>query len=184
MLSLVIIMTAWPVHGKPLLDMTALAASFNWNVFWMGAFYITLSGFISKDSVGISATLSAWFAPLLGVIPSIVFVLLAIYLSMILSHFLNNLVVGLVFISAITALSGSIEGINLAAAVMSIYLGCNCACAMPSANPVNAITFSNTDLITFKNQSALGWAACFFMATFCCLMYFVMAFYFNLIGLM
>ena len=149
----------------------------------MAAFYTTISTFISKDTVGISATLGAWFGPLLEVVPPVVFVILAIYLSMIISNFLNNMVVALVFISAIMALSSSIEGINMAAAALAIYHGSNCSIGMPSANPVNAITFSNTDLISFKNQNKLGWISGTVMATVSVGLYFVMAFYFNMIGL-
>lgn len=183
MLVLTFVMMTVPIEGKPLLEMSTIGKGFNWSIFWMSAFYITISGFISQDSVGISATLSTWFAPLLQVMPAVAFVVLAIYLSMILSNFLNNMVIALVFISAIMALSSSVEGINLAAAAMAIYLGSNCSIGMPSANPVNAITFSNTDLIAFKRQSALGWAAGVVMATVCVVLYFVMAFYFNMIGL-
>ena len=183
MLILVVVMMTVPINGKPLLEMTTMGKGFNWGVFWMAAFYTTISGFISKDSVGISATLSAWFAPLLTVLPAVVFVILAIYLSMILSNFLNNMVVALVFISAIVALSHSIEGINLAAATIAIYLGSNCAIGMPSANPVNAIAFSTNDLITFKNQSRLGWITGFVMATISVGIYFVMAIVFNMMGL-
>lgn len=149
----------------------------------MAAFYTTISTFISKDTVGISATLGSWFGPLLEVVPPVIFVILAIYLSMIISNFLNNMVVALVFISAIMALSSSIEGINMAAAALAIYHSSNCSIGMPSANPVNAITFSNTDLISFKNQSKLGWIAGMIMSTVSVGLYFVMAFYFNMIGL-
>jgi len=183
MIALVVVMMTIPINGKPLLDMNTLGNGFGWGVFLMAAFYATISGFISKPEVGISATLGSWFAPLLQVLPAVVFVILAIYLSMILSNFLNNLVISLVFISAIMAISGSIEGINLAAASLAIYLGSNCAIAMPSANPVNAITFSYTDLISFKTQSKVGWISGFVMATVCVAMYFVMAVFFNMIGL-
>lgn len=183
MLILSALMLMIPIEGKPLLDMATLGNGFNWSVFWMAAFYTTISTFISKDSVGISATLGAWFGPLLEVVPPVVFVILAIYLSMIISNFLNNMVVALVFISAIMALSSSIEGINMAAAALAIYHGSNCSIGMPSANPVNAITFSNTDLISFKNQSKLGWISGTVMATISVGLYFVMAFYFNMIGL-
>ena len=183
MLILSALMMTIPIEGKPLLDMSTLGKGFNWSIFWMAAFYTTISGFISQDSVGISATLSAWFAPLLNVVPPVIFVILAIYLSMIISNFLNNMVVALVFISAIMALSSSIEGINMAAAALAIYAGSNCSIGMPSANPVNAITFSNTDLISFKNQSKLGWVSGTIMATVSVGLYFVMAVYFNAIGL-
>ena len=93
------------------------------------------------------------------------------------------MVVALVFISAIVALSHSIEGINLAAATIAIYLGSNCAIGIPSANPVNAIAFSTNDLITFKNQSRLGWITGFVMATISVGIYFVMAIVFNMMGL-
>ena len=183
MLILVVVMMTIPVNGKPLLDMTTMGKGFSWGVFWMAAFYTTISGFISKPEVGISSTLSSWFAPLLQVLPAVILVILAIYLSMILSNFLNNMVVALVFISAIMALSSSIEGINLAAATMAIYLGSNCAIGMPSANPVNAITFSSTDLISFKNQSKVGWITGFMMATVSVALYFIMAIFFNMVGL-
>lgn len=183
MLILVAIIMVVPINGKPLLDMGNLSRGFNWGVFWLVAFYTTISTFISKDSVGISATLSTWAAPLVKVLPSVVFVIVAIYLSMALSNFLNNAVVALVFIGAIMALSSSIEGINMAAATFAIYLGSNSSIAMPSANPVNAIAFSMTDLITFKNQSRLGWITGFVMATFSVVMYFVMAPVFTAMGL-
>ena len=183
MLILVIVMMSVPVNGKPLLDMATMGKGFSWNVFWMAAFYTTISGFISKPEVGISASLSNWFAPMLQVMPAVVFVILAIYLSMILSNFLNNMVVALVFISAIMALSSNIEGINMAAAALAIYLGSNCSIGLPSANPVNAITFSNTDLISFKMQSRLGWITGFIMATISVVMYFIMAVFFNMAGI-
>ena len=141
MLILVIVMMSIPVNGKPLLDMATMGKGFSWNVFWMAAFYTTISGFISKPEVGISASLSNWFAPLLQIMPAVVFVILA------------------------------------------IYLGSNCSIGLPSANPVNAIAFSSTDLISFKTQSRLGWITGFIMATISVVMYFVMAVFFNMAGI-
>lgn len=178
---LLLAMMVIPVNGKPLLDLKDV--SFDWNTFLMAAFYPTIAGFISSDAAGITATMQTFLSPILEKIPGVTFVVVSIYVAMILSQFLNNGVVAIIFVSAVTAISESFSGINLAAAVMAIYMGSNAVCALPSANPVNAITFSNTDLIKFKNQTFVGWTSNFAMATFAVVLYFIMTLYFNAFGL-
>ena len=181
MFVLLLAMMIIPINGKPLLDLRNV--KFDWDTFLMAAFYPTLAGFISNDAAGITATMTTILSPILERIPGVLFVIVCIYLAMICSQFLNNMVVAIIFISAVTAIAESFSGINLAAAVMAIYMGSNAVCALPSANPVNAITFSNTDLIKFKNQTFVGWTSNFAMATFAVGLYFIMALYFKAFGL-
>ena len=181
MFLLLLAMMIIPINDKPLLDLKTV--QFDWNTFLMAAFYPTIAGFIANDAAGITATMTSVLSPILDKIPGVLFVIVCIYLAMIASQFLNNMVVAIIFISAVTAIAESFTGINLAAAIMAIYMGSNAVCALPSANPVNAITFSNTDLIKFKNQTFVGWTSNFAMATFAVVLYFVMTFYFGLFGM-
>lgn len=181
MFLLLLAMMIIPINDKPLLDLKTV--QFDWNTFLMAAFYPTIAGFIANDAAGITATMTSVLSPILDKIPGVLFVIVCIYLAMIASQFLNNMVVAIIFMSAVTAIAESFTGINLAAAIMAIYMGSNAVCALPSANPVNAITFSNTDLIKFKNQTFVGWTSNFAMATFAVVLYFVMTFYFGLFGM-
>lgn len=160
MLALIVVMMLWPVNGKPLMDLQALSANFNWGIYICISYFMTMASFIDKPESGISASLQSAFAPLLSALPPIAFLIVAILLSVILTNVLNNMVVAVVFITIMFTLESYLTGINMQAATLAIVLASFAACATPAANPANAFVFSNRDLISVKNQIVHGVKTC------------------------
>lgn len=172
MLALMIVMMMWPVDGKPLMDLQKLSAKFNWGIYICISYFMTIAGFIGSSDVGISTTLQAIFSPLLMALPPIAFLIVTILLSVILTNVLNNMVVAVVFITIMFTLESYLHGIHMQAATLTIVLASFAACATPAANPSNAFVFSNTDLVSFKNQMVHGIKTCLVLTIFTLFIYY------------
>lgn len=171
-LILMLIMVFIQVDGKPMLDVTELAAKFNWPIYFLICFFFGIANFLGSDEAGITASFKTLFEPLLVFMPPIAFVIVALILSTILTNFLNNLPVAIIFISTMFALRETMIGINMEAASLAIIMASFAACATPAANPVNAITFANTDLIDTKMSLKVGSICCALLCFICIFFYF------------
>lgn len=168
----IVVMMTWQVDGKPLMNLQELSANFNWGIYLCISFFIPLGSFVGGDNTGISATLTRLFQPILSGLPPIVFLIAIVILAIILTNVLNNMVVSMIFISIMFSLQSYLPGINMEAGTLSIVLAAYAACATPAANPCNAYIFSNTDLISFKNQMIQGVKACIIIALFILVIYY------------
>lgn len=167
-----VVMMFWQTDGEPLMNLQELSALFNWGIYLCISFFIPLGSFVGGDNTGISATLSLLFQPILSGLPPMVFLVVIVILAIILTNFLNNMVVSMLFISIMFSLQEYLPGVNMEAATLAIVLGAYAACATPAANPCNAYIFSNTDLISFKNQMSQGVKACIMIAVFTLVIYY------------
>lgn len=171
-LSSIAVMMLWHCDGKPLMSLPDLSSHFNWGIYLCISFFIPLGSFIGSESTGISATLSTIFQPVLSGLSPIVFLIAVVIFAAILTNFLNNMVVSILFISIMFSLQSYLGGINMEAATFAVVLGSYAACATPAANPCNAYIFSNTDLISFKNQLKQGCKACVMIIMFILVIYY------------
>lgn len=171
-LALLLIMVFIQIDGKPLLDPMELAAKFNWPIYFLMCFFMAIASFLGSDATGITATFKELFSPILTAVPPFLFVIIALILSTILTNFLNNMPVAVIFISTMYALSGSMPNINLTAASLAIIMASFAACATPAANPANALAFSNTDLISTSMSIKIGSICCGILCLICIVIYF------------
>jgi len=171
-LATLLVMIMLQVDGKPLLNIMELAQKFNWPIYLLICFFMGIAGFLGSADVGLTTTFKEWLAPLLNVMPPIVFVIFAMVFATILTNFLNNMPVAVIFISLMFAMGDAMEGINLTAACLGIIMAAFAACATPAANPVNAICFSSTDLIKISTSIKVGCICCGLLCLICILVYY------------
>ena len=171
-LLLMAVMVFIQVDGKDLLNPMELAAKFNWPVYLFVCFFFCIANFIGSEEAGITATFAELFEPLLTAVPPIAFVIIAMALSTLLTNFMNNLPVAIIFISTMYALSSTMEGINMLAAYLGITMASFAAVALPSSNPPNALAFSNADLINKKVSIQVGTIISILMLLVCIIAYF------------
>lgn len=171
-LATLLVMIAVQVDGKPLLNVMELAQKFNWSLYLLICFFMGIAGFLGSPDVGLTATAKLWLAPLLSVMPPAAFVILAMIFATILTNFLNNMPVAVIFISLMFAMGDAMEGINLTAACLGIIMASFAACATPAANPVNATCFSHTDLIKPSTSIKVGAICCGLLCLICIFIYY------------
>lgn len=171
-LVLLLIMVFIQVDGKPLLDPMELAGKFNWPIYLLMCFFMAIANFLGSDTTGITASFKELFSPILTAVPPFLFVIIALVLSTVLTNFLNNMPVAVIFISTMYALSDSMPSINLTAASLAIIMAAFAACATPAANPANALAFSNTDLIATGTSIKIGTICCGILCLICIVIYF------------
>lgn len=146
------LMSIVPVNGKPLMDIGTVAKDVNWGMIFLTAYFSPIASILTSDEVGIKATLSSALEPILeGLSPVIIVIILAL-VAIILTNFLNNMVVAIVLISTLTILADYLSSFNMLALMMIILFACNLAYVLPSGCPTNAFCYSQTELITFKGQ--------------------------------
>ena len=171
-IALLLIMVFIQNEGKPLLDPMELAAKFNWPIYFLMCFFMAIATFLGSDTTGITATFKELFTPILTTVSPFFFVIIALILSTVLTNFLNNMPVAIIFISTMYALSDSMPSINLTAASLAIIMASFAACATPAANPANALVFSNTDLISSSLSIKIGSICCGILCLICIIIYF------------
>lgn len=171
-LATMLVMVFIQVDGKPLLDIMELTKKFNWPIYFLICFFMGIAAFLGSPDVGLTTTFQLWLEPVLTIMPPTVFVCFAMIFATILTNFLNNMPVAVIFISLMFAMGDVMEGINLTAACLGIIMASFAACATPAANPVNATCFSHTDLIKPSTSILIGSICCGLLCLICMFIYY------------
>ncbi len=145
------IMMLIKVEGEPLLDFKKTAKGISWDVIMLTAFLMPLASLLGADHVGIKACVSDVVQPLVGNMSPLVLVIFIVLATGIITNFLNNMVVAVIFISVVSTMTGNLGDINLMCVAVLIILASSCAFVLPSGNPVTAFAFSYHDLVKTKD---------------------------------
>lgn len=147
------------VQGEPLMDFGKLAQYFPWNVYFIIAFLLPLATALSSDPVGIKTLLSTAAASVLTNIPGILVIFAMVLLSALITNFANNVVICVIFVSIIGTIGANMP-YNLAVMSCLVIISANISCFFPAANPMNAILFAQTDIVTFRQEATHGLLTC------------------------
>lgn len=162
-IGIVFIMLLIQVDGKPLMDIGAIAGKFSWGMYLMMAYFYGFNNFISADNAGITKTCEVYLSPFLSRMPTVAFLILILLFTVILTNFLNNMPIAVIFISLIGALSSSLPGLNAEAACIAIIVAAYASCATPASSPQTAIGYAQTDLVDAKTTMIMGTVAAIFL---------------------
>lgn len=143
------------VEGQPLLDLTRVAPYFSWNVFFVLAFLLPMATALSSDAAGLKHILAMGASSLLAGLPGLALLFAIVLLAALVTNFSNNLVVCGIFVS-IACFMGDIIPFPAPLVTCLIILGSSIALFFPAASPLNAVLFSQKDLVTFRQQFSLG----------------------------
>lgn len=161
-LFLVAILMMIKVEGKPLMDLGEIASQYPWNVYFVIVVLLPLADALSSDAVGLKQLLSAGATSLLSGLPGVLTIFLVVLISAVVTNFANNMVVCSVFVTIICFMG---DALPFSTAVMSclVILATNLSMFFPAANPMNAIIFSQKNIVTFKAEFTHGLVSCVFL---------------------
>lgn len=131
------------VDGKPIMNFTeSVAKGVLWDTIIITAIVLPVSVIMMRDELGIKQTVVQVLQPILAGHSAVEYVVVVLIISVILTNFANNAVIGIIFTSISCALAGSM-GLNLQATVALIVLAAHMALFTPAASPLAAMLHSN-----------------------------------------
>ena len=143
------------VEGEPLMDFDTLAKHFPWNVYFIIAILLPLSNAISSDEVGLNQMLSNVITPLLSGLSPVLVLFLMVLISGVITNFANNMVICTIFVTIIVFMGDALPFNPVMFSCLAI-ISSNLSMFFPAANPMNAIVFSQKDIVTFKAELTHG----------------------------
>lgn len=131
------------VDGEPIMDFTSSARrGVLWDTIIITAVVLPIATIMMSEDLGIRQTLVQFLQPILMGKGAFVYVAIVITLSVLLTNFANNAVVGIIFTSISCALADSM-GLNLQGTVCLAVLAAHVALFTPAASPLAAMLHSN-----------------------------------------
>lgn len=127
-----------------------------WETMMILAFAVVATSAMTNAACGIKDQIAAWLTPLFGEGTGMgLFIFLVILLSAVITNFIGNLIVGLMFVPIIVAFATSV-GIsqNL---VVAIAVTTNMSLFLPSASPLAALLHSNTEWCSSNDIYKYSW---------------------------
>lgn len=143
------------IDGEPLLDFSKQARHLNWSVTFMVGVLMMMTSLILAESTGIRETVITLLSPVLAGYSGFVLLVVVFMISIVLTNFMNNMVVGVIMTSILLALSSTLE-VNTAVGVLMIITASNAAFLTPAAAPTVAMLFAKKDWLKGKDVFRIG----------------------------
>ena len=151
-----VLFTLITVEGEPLLDFSKLSRSgMNWPITFMVAVLMMMTSLLMNEATGIKAFLLSLLQPLLVHFSGFTLLIFLLVVGIILTNFMNNMVVGFMLIPILVAVSDTIN-VNVAAGVLMILVACNAAYLTPAASPAAAMLFAKKNWLHGKDIVKVG----------------------------
>ena len=131
-----------------------------WETMMILAFAVVATSALTNAGTGIKDQIAAWLTPLFGEgTGTVLFIFLIILLSAVITNFIGNLVVGLMFVPIVVAFASS-AGVaqNL---VVAIAVTTNMSLFLPSGSPLAALLHSNTEWCSANDIYKYSWPIVF-----------------------
>lgn len=149
--AFVVLLLVIRIDGKPLMNFSSVCTKINWDIIIMCGCFTPITTLLGAENVGINATVSALVTPIVGNLSPLALVMFAVIASAVLTNFLNNLVVALIFSSIIGTMASSLGEISLYAVVVLIIFASSFAFVLPSGNQTTAFAFGFKEVVKAKD---------------------------------
>ena len=138
------------VDGKPLINFIEMATQgIQWNVFLITAFSIPLMTLLTNSETGIMPSLMTVLMPILGGHSPMIFVVVVLIVSVLLTNCLNNMVVIMIMIPILCGYALEM-GLNPALLITMLIITGYLAVLLPAGSPLTAIMFSYKEWMSMK----------------------------------
>ena len=142
--------------GKPIINFPQIAAKyFPWDLLVIMAVVMPLSSFLCADTTGVKDLMITLIGPVVN-FEVVAFLLAIMGLTVFLTNFANNFVIGMIMMPIIYAFALSNSSLSPNAAFMILLFCTHFACLTPGATPYAATTFSKSDWIRQKEVFKYG----------------------------
>lgn len=129
---------------KPFLNFQEIASlCIAWNIVFLLSVAMCLSSILLDDTTGIKTALVQVLDPFFNGLSPIVFIVVFISISILLTNIGNNMVVALVLAPIVATFSLTYTSINLMGIICLLCFSVNVAFILPSASPVSAMMFGH-----------------------------------------
>lgn len=137
------------VNDKSIGDISGAMRKLPWDLYFLLAAALTISGFITAEGTGITKFLQTIFTPLLADKPVLVFLAILVFVGCVITNCLNNVVTYTILIPVSMAFAGA-YGVNpeliVAMFAVILYQGL----VLPSGSILGALLHANKDWLTAK----------------------------------
>lgn len=137
-----------------------LVQSANWELVFVLACVVVLSNALGAESTGIMGWVTEHFSTIFSGHGVILYLVLITLIPTILTNFMNNLVIGMMFIPISYTFSSAL-GVNSMAVCVALISLCSMALATPAGCIPAAMLHGNTEWITSRSATLYGVAAVF-----------------------
>lgn len=152
------------IDGKQVFDFGKLATKgVPWNMVMMCIGILTFVALLGKPEAGISAFLGAVFTPMFQDVSVIVFFVLVLLITILLTNFMINMVVAVIMISATLPVAASL-GVDALQIVYLITVSCTIAFMLPAASAASCCLFANTEWVRAKDVYTYAFPTIIMMA--------------------
>ena len=140
------------IDNEPLMEPQSIIRSgVSFDVMFLGAAILPLAnGVFSSEEAGINAFLTQYLSPIVGGKSVIVFLILSIIISTIVTNFVIDVTVPTILFPAFYPI-GMVMGVPPVPLMVVIVYACYMALLMPSASPMAAMMFGNSDWVRAKD---------------------------------
>lgn len=138
------------IHDQPVLNITKVMGSLNWNTLFLCATAILLGSVLTHESTGIVEFLNHTLTPLFGNMSPASFTILILLTAVVLTNLCNSLVIGMILQPVIHTYCSS-TGTNASpiVSIMIIFV-LGSAAITPAASPFAAILHGNKEWLSQK----------------------------------
>lgn len=138
-----VIMLIIRIDGQPLFNLQKAASQgIIWDTVWISCVVLPMSGLLTSDAVGFKALLVSLLEPILSGRSTIIFVVLVLLFSTIMTQFATNTIIGLIFIPIIYSFSVTMS-FNAVPILVLMLISIHLAVLTPAASPWAALLFGN-----------------------------------------
>lgn len=143
--------------GSPFVNMAkTFKDGIPWETMMILAFAVVSTGAMTNANCGIRDTISSLLTPIFGSgSGSGMFIFLILLMSAIITNFIGNLIVGLMFVPIVVSFAGSPAEMQML--VVAIAVTTNMSLFMPSGSPLAALLHSNTEWCSANDIYKYTW---------------------------
>lgn len=147
----VLLLCAIKIDGKAVIDYQAIKSTHvQWSTVFLIAAALTIGGAVTAEATGITPFLKQALTPLFGNRSELVFIVLLLVISLILTNVCNSSVVGMIFLPIIFTFTGVMSVASEPIVAIFIYLVL-IAAITPAASPFAAILHGNKEWLDTKD---------------------------------
>lgn len=134
------------MEGKPVLDFREMSKGIMWDVYFLSGAVLSVAGLMLGEGMGIKESLINLVGPVLTGQGPLVFTILVVVISTVLTNLIANTVVGLLFVPIIYSCAVQM-GMNGTPALVLMLVCIHLAIITPGASPFAAMLFGNNEWV-------------------------------------
>ncbi len=136
--------------GKPLLNYTAMAAQgFAWEPFFLTAYVMVISSYLTSADTGLNATIASLVTPMTQ-LPPMLFIVSVLLFAAIVTNIANNVVLAIIIMPILHNFA-SMVGIESTGLILLLFISTQLALATPGASPITGIACAQSEIVKSKD---------------------------------